>query len=89
MAFTNIYNYLKRPKEGHSHDKLTTSTILQNNRIEKEEDIKKERRGLLLYCFAKRISSSLDKLVHSWICKSTSHMHMAKHWILIKILRTP
>jgi hypothetical protein len=44
MAFTNIYNYLKRSKEGHWHDKLTTSTILQNNRIEREEDIRKEQR---------------------------------------------
>jgi hypothetical protein len=43
---------------------------------------------LLLY-------SSIKSIVFSWqvsslpICKSTNHMHLAKHWIAIKILETP
>jgi hypothetical protein len=40
MAITNIYNFFKRLSKGHLHDKLKTSTILQNNKIEKEEDIR-------------------------------------------------
>jgi hypothetical protein len=37
--------FLKRRSKGHLHDKLRTSTILQNNRIEREQDIRKEQRG--------------------------------------------
>jgi hypothetical protein len=89
MAFINTYNFLKRLSKGHLHDKLKTSTILQNDRIEREEDIRREQRGLLLYSFVKRVSSFPDKLACSLICKSISHMHLAKHWIVIKIFRTP
>jgi hypothetical protein len=42
MAFTNIYNYLKRLSEGHLHDKLRNSTILERNRKESEKDIRME-----------------------------------------------
>jgi hypothetical protein len=36
MAFTNIYNYLKRLKKGILHGKLRNSTILKKNRKKKE-----------------------------------------------------
>jgi hypothetical protein len=42
MAFTNIYNSSKRLSKGHLHDKLKNLTILQNNKKEREEDIRKE-----------------------------------------------
>jgi hypothetical protein len=32
MAFTNIYNYLKRPREGNLHDKWRNLTIFENNK---------------------------------------------------------
>jgi len=63
MAFTNIYNYLKRLSEGHFHGKLRNSTILENNRKEREKDIRKEQRRLLLYSFVNRVASFLDELV--------------------------
>jgi hypothetical protein len=88
MALTNIYKYLKRLSKRHLHGKLRNSTILEKNRKEKEEDIRKEQKGLLFYSSIKRVPSSLNKLVCSLICKSTSHMHMSKHWIKIKILGT-
>jgi hypothetical protein len=62
---------------------------MQNNRIEREEDIRKEQRGLMLHCFAKIVSSSVNKLARCQICKSTNDMQLAKHWILIKIQRGP
>jgi hypothetical protein len=76
MAFTNIYNYLKRISEGHLHGKLRNSTILEKNREEKEKYRTKEQKGLLLYFFVKKALFSLDKLTRSPICKSTNHMHL-------------
>ncbi len=72
----------------HLHGKLKNSTILEKNKKKREEDGREEQRGLLLY-------SSIKSIVFSWqvsslpICKSTNHMHLAKHWIAIKILETP
>jgi hypothetical protein len=68
-AFTNVHKFSKRLSKGHLHDKLRNSIILQNNRKEREEDIKKEQRGLLLYFFVKGISSSPHKLARSLIRK--------------------
>jgi hypothetical protein len=62
---------------------------VENKRKKKEEDIRKKQKGLLSYSFVKRVSSSPDKLVRSLICKSTSHMHLPKRWIVIKTLGTP
>jgi hypothetical protein len=47
MAFTKIYNYLKRLKKGHLHGKLKNSTILKKIKKKKEGDIRAEQRGLL------------------------------------------
>jgi hypothetical protein len=44
MAFTNIYNYLKRLCKKHLYDKLRNSTILKKNRKEKEKYIRKEQK---------------------------------------------
>jgi hypothetical protein len=40
MAFTSIYNYLKRRSKGHLHDTLRNWTILQKNIKEREEEIR-------------------------------------------------
>jgi len=63
----------------HLNDKLKNLRILENNRKEKEKDIRKEHRGLLLHSFVKRICSSCHKLARSLVHKSTSHMHLAKY----------
>ncbi len=55
MTFTNIYNYLKRLREGHIHNKLKNLTILEKNKKEKEKNKRKEQRGLLLYSSIKNI----------------------------------
>jgi hypothetical protein len=55
VAFTNIYNYLKRLKEMHLHGKLKNSTILEKNKKKREEDGREEQRGLLLYSSIKSI----------------------------------
>ncbi len=78
MAFTNIYDYLKRISKGHLHGKLKNSTILEKNTKEKEKYRRKEQRGLLFF-FIKKTLFSLDKLTRFPICKSTNHMHLTKH----------
>jgi hypothetical protein len=50
VAFTNIYNYLKRLKEGHLHGKLKNSTIIEKNkkRGKKIEEKNKEDYSYIL-----------------------------------------
>jgi hypothetical protein len=66
MAFTNIYNYLKRLKKGHLHGKLRNSTILKKNRKKKEGDIGMEQRGLL---------STTTSIAPNLSVLGTTHLH--------------
>jgi len=66
MAFTNIYNYLKRLKKGHLHGKLRNSTILKKIKKKKEGDIGTEQRGLL---------STTASIAPNLIVLGTTHLH--------------
>jgi hypothetical protein len=69
MAFRNIYNFFKRLRKGYLHDKWKKQRIVENNRKDNEEDVKKGQRRWLLYSFVKIISSSPHKLARSRIRK--------------------